>query len=164
MRCEALSLSIKILRRWALILKRAISTSHTISCMVSSLDWSISHIECLLLVSLALLRVAQAWAAWWLSDLHPWRECVFQKNPSILVLTSVFGRASLLTIYATTWRDWVVMVAVVRRNYFIALEMVSWDAFSLRMLLGTSSTRVEEIVYWLEGSTTLSRYLLVFLC
>ena len=163
-RCETLALSIKILRRGALILKRPISTSHSISCMVSSFDWSISHIECLLLISLALLRITQARAARWLSNLHPWRECVFEKYPSILVLTSIFGWASLLTIYATAWWDWVVMVAVMRWNDIIALEMVSWDALSLRMFLITSSAWVEEVVNWLEGSATLSRYLLVLIC
>ena len=164
MRCKTLSLSIKILRRWALILKRPISTSHSISCVVSSFDRSISHIKCLLLISLALLRITQARAARWLSNLHPWRECVFEKYPSILILTSIFGWNSLMTIYAATWWDWVVMVAIMRWNNVIALEMVSWDALSLRMLLVTSSAWVEEVVNWLECSTTLSRYLLVLIC
>jgi hypothetical protein len=52
-------------------------------------------------------------------------------------------------------------VVVVRRDHFISREVVSRDAFSLGMLLGSSRSRIEKIVDRLESSPTLSRHFLV---
>ena len=162
--CKSLALSIEILRWRTLILKRPISASHTVASMMCCFDRPISHIEWLLLISLALLRVAKAGTAWWLTNLHPWREGIFEENPSVLALTSIFGGASLLTIHASAWRNRVVVITIVRRNYVITLEVVSWDTLSLWMFLSAGCPWIEKVVNRLECSATLTRYLLVLTC
>lgn len=72
MRGQTLTLSIEVLGRRALILERAVSSSHTITGVVGSLHWTTSHVEGLLLVTLALLGVAQSGAPWRLTNFHSW--------------------------------------------------------------------------------------------
>ena len=56
------------------------------------------------------------------------------------------------------------VVAVVRGDNVVSLEVVSRNPFSLRMLLSSSSTRVEKVVYRLKGPSTLTRHLLILVC
>ena len=51
---------------------------------------------------------------------------------------------------------------VLRRHHFTtSLEVVGLNPFTLRVLLGTSSSRIEEVIYRLEGSAPLARHFLI---
>lgn len=170
---ESCSLSVEVLWGRSLLLERAIATSHTVAVVVSCFDRA-SHVGevlrgvllalLLLLLLLLHLRVAQAWGAWWLSNFHPGTESIFQENASILWSTCILGRSSLLVTNSATWRNRMMVIAVVRWNNFVALEVVGWDPLSLRVFLSSSGSWVEEVVHWLESSTTLTWNLLIFVC
>ena len=50
----------------------------------------------------------------------------------------------------------------VRWHHFSVLKMVSWYPITPRMLLGSCSSRIEEVIDALEGSTALSRNFSIF--
>lgn len=170
MGCKSCSHGIEVLRRGPIILLGAIATSHSVAVVMGCFDWA-SHVRevlalilALLLLLLLLLWVGESWGTRWLSDFHSWAKSVFQENASILRGIWIFWRSALLVIVCATWRNRVMVIAALRWNDFLTLEVVGRNSLSLGVLLGTSSTWVEEIVHWLKGSSTLTRYLLVLLC
>lgn len=94
--------------------------------------------------------------SWWtwrmpinLTNFHSWRECVFQENTSlaiILILVILSLILSLLCHLCTRW-NWMMFI----------LKMVRRYSFSLWMLLGTSSSRIEKVVNTLKCSSSLTR-------
>jgi hypothetical protein len=146
MRSEPSSLSIEVLRRWPLVFKRPISASDCVSVVMSSFDRA-THVEARVMALTLLLRVAESRTSRRLTYLHPGRECVFQEYAPVLILNCIFRGPSLLSTNTTRRRDRVVMVAVVRRQDVIRLEMVSRDPLSLRVFLSSCSPWIKEVVY-----------------
>jgi len=163
-------------------------STHSRSIVMSCFDWSATystHLEStscgivILCRGIQACRSAKARWSWWLSNLHPWREGVLKEYTSRLMVLhaiiscscriGIYGGASnsgvgtslaiVCTTDAGTRRHWVMMR---RANFVSMLEMVRWDSFSVRMLLCTCSSWVEEVVHTLECSTSLPRYLTIF--
>lgn len=162
-------------------------STHSRSIVMSCFDWSAAqstHLESTSCGIVILCRGIQTcWSAkarwsWWLSYLHPWREGVLKEYTSRLMMrqaiiscscrigiyggTSNSGVGASLAIVCTAdacaRRHWVMMRWA---NFVSVLEMVRWDSFSVRMLLRTCSSWVEEVVHALECSASLSRYLTI---
>lgn len=117
-----------------------------------------------------------------MSDLHPWRKGVFQEDSAWLVMghsiptctwlaLRVHGLAANSGVLATSLPIMLAAdaasrghgVVMMRRAYLVpVLKMMSRDPFSVRVLLGASCSRIEEVVHALECSTSLTRNFAVF--
>ena len=131
--------------------------SHAISCVVSSFYWTMTtH----LIARVTLGRITggtnSSWRTWRISNLHPWRERILQEDAALaIVLILMMPLNMLILADGTTRWYWMVMVSM----RLLILKVMSWNSFPLWMLLSTCRSWIEEVVYALEGSTTLARNL-----
>jgi hypothetical protein len=83
LRAKTLAIGVEVVRGGPLLLKRPIAATHAVPGVVGGFHRATAASHAVV-VALVRLGIAQAGAAGWLPDLHPWRKGILQEDAAVL--------------------------------------------------------------------------------